>query len=221
MDEVQIFNYESKEVRTVFKDGEPWWALKDVCDVLGITNSRMVAERLDDDEKGVSQTDTLGGTQELTIISESGLYDVIIRSDKPAAKPFRRWITREVLPSIRRTGSYVSPSSLPRRADWGGLSEAELNCVVEFIYNRLSEKTAERFAELGESLAEELTSAVSDLEMARIADVHEIVYHALKTERETYGKKSRKRKTAEEAENIFGTDENAGTLGEVLESRGL
>jgi prophage antirepressor-like protein len=72
MNELTIFNYEGKDIRTVQRDGETWWVLKDVCDVLDLSNSRMVADRLDDDEKGVSITDTLGGKQELTIISESG-----------------------------------------------------------------------------------------------------------------------------------------------------
>jgi prophage antirepressor-like protein len=94
-------------VRAVVIKGEPWWVLKDVCVVLGLTNSRMVADRLDDDEKGVSQSDTLGGKQDVTIVNESGLYSVILRSDKPEAKAFRRWITQEVLPAIRKTGRYA------------------------------------------------------------------------------------------------------------------
>lgn len=109
MNEIQIFNYNSSEVRTIQKDGEPWFVLKDVCSILGIGNSRMAADRLDPDEKGVSQIDTLGGKQATTIINESGLYNVILRSDKPEAKPFRKWVTSEVLPAIRKTGMYLSP----------------------------------------------------------------------------------------------------------------
>lgn len=110
--ELQIFNYQSKEVRTVIIDGEPWFVLKDVCAILGIGNSRMVFDRLDDDEKGVSRIDTPGGPQETSIINESGLYNVILRSDKPEAKPFRKWVTGKVLPSIRKTGSYGSRTVL-------------------------------------------------------------------------------------------------------------
>jgi len=109
--ELQVFNYQSREVRTINKGGELWWVLKDVCDVLDIGNSRMVSDRLDDDEKGVSITDTLGGKQELTVISESGLYNVILLSRKPEAKRFKRWVTREVLPSIRKTGMYATPEA--------------------------------------------------------------------------------------------------------------
>ena len=114
MNEIQIFNYNSTEIRTIQKDGEPWFVLKDVCQVLGMHNSRMVADRLDADEKGVSQIDTLGGKQEMTIINESGLYNVILRSDKPEAKPFRKWVTSEVLPTIRRHGMYATPDTVEK-----------------------------------------------------------------------------------------------------------
>lgn len=104
--EVQVWNYESSEVRTVQVNGEPWFVLADVCKVLEISNSRNISSRLEPDEKGVTLVDTLGGTQQMTIINESGLYTVILRSDKPQAKPFRKWVTSVVLPSIRKTGSY-------------------------------------------------------------------------------------------------------------------
>ena len=106
MNEMQVFKYEDNEVRTVEQGGEVWWVLADVCRVLEIQNNRNVARRLDEDEKGVHLMDTLGGGQKLTIISESGLYKVILRSDKPEAKKFTRWVTHEVLPTIRRTGGY-------------------------------------------------------------------------------------------------------------------
>ena len=110
--ELKIFNYEDNEVRTTVKDGEVWWVLKDVCDVLGLSNSRKVAERLDDDEKGVTLSDTLGGTQKITIINEAGLYKVILRSDKPEAKKFMHWVTHEVLPSIRKHGAYITSAKM-------------------------------------------------------------------------------------------------------------
>lgn len=122
MNDMQIFNYNETPVRTVMKDNEPWFVLKDVCEVLGIGTTAKVAERLDADEKGMSEIHTLGGMQSVTIISESGLYNVILRSDKPQAKPFRKWVTAEVLPSIRRTGGYIqgqdvlSPTELMAKA---------------------------------------------------------------------------------------------------------
>lgn len=109
MNKVTIYRYdENKHMRTLNLNGEPWFVLRDVCEVLGLGNSRMVADRLDEDEKGVSQIDTLGGVQNATIISESGLYNVILRSDKPEAKPFRKWVTAVVLPSIRKNGGYIA-----------------------------------------------------------------------------------------------------------------
>ena len=104
--EIQVWNYESSEVRTVQVNGEPWFVLADVRKVLEISNSRNISSRLEPDEKGVTLVDTLGGTQQMTIINESGLYAVVLRSDKPQAKPFRKWVTSEVLPSIRKHGSY-------------------------------------------------------------------------------------------------------------------
>ena len=108
MNDLQIFKYNGKEVRTIQKDGEPWWVLKDVCEVLGLSSPHKVFERLDDDEKGRNQIPTLGGEQEMTVVNESGLYNVILRSDKPEAKPFRKWVTSEVLPSIRKNGGYIA-----------------------------------------------------------------------------------------------------------------
>lgn len=113
MNNLQVFNYNGNEVRTIQKDGETWWVLKDVCAVLGISDVRRVAERLDVDEW--SQTpvsDRLGRSQDTYIINESGLYNVILRSDKPEAKPFRKWVTSEVLPSIRKHGAYMTPQKI-------------------------------------------------------------------------------------------------------------
>ena len=104
--EIQVWNYESSEIRTVQINGEPWFVLSDVCKVLELSSPHKVAERLDGDEKGRNQIPTLGGVQEMAVVNESGLYAVILRSDKPQAKPFRKWVTSVVLPSIRKTGSY-------------------------------------------------------------------------------------------------------------------
>lgn len=113
MNQLKIFQYENNEIRTILRDGEPWWVLTDVCQVLEIENSRNVAARLDEDEKNtVHLTDGIRGNPNMTIINESGLYKVILRSDKPEAKKFTRWVTHEVLPAIRKTGQYhVSPKT--------------------------------------------------------------------------------------------------------------
>lgn len=108
MNELQSFTYQTNEVRTVQRNGEPWFVLRDVCEVLCIGSPHKVYERLDEDEKGRSQIPTPGGLQEMSVINESGLYAVILRSDKPEAKPFRKWVTTEVLPSIRKNGGYIA-----------------------------------------------------------------------------------------------------------------
>ncbi|OUP02643.1 hypothetical protein B5F36_10460 [Anaerofilum sp. An201] len=109
MNDLQIFIYGGEQLRTIQQPDGLWWVLRDVCRVLGLSTPARVAERLDDDEKGVSLIHTPGGDQKVTIINEPGLYAVILRSDKPQAKAFKRWVTHEVLPSIRRTGAYGVP----------------------------------------------------------------------------------------------------------------
>lgn len=106
-------NYNGQTVRTVERDGEVWWVLVDICKVLSLKNPTSVASRLDDDEKSKVEFNPKSGlglshNGSTIIINESGLYAVLLRSDKPEAKPFKRWITHEVLPSIRRTGAYSS-----------------------------------------------------------------------------------------------------------------
>jgi anti-repressor protein len=99
--------FEGKQVRIIEQEGDPWFVLKDVCDVLGLTNPSIVADRLDIDERSKFN---LGRQGDGTIVNESGLYSVILRSDKPEAKRFRKWITSDVLPAIRKRGGYLSPA---------------------------------------------------------------------------------------------------------------
>ena len=119
--ELKIFEFESMKVRVVVLENEPWWVLKDICDVLELTNPTVVADRLDSDE--VTKFNLGGLSGESNLVNESGLYSVIMRSDKPEAKKFRKWVTSEVLPTIRKTGSYVTPEdrekldAQKRRAD--------------------------------------------------------------------------------------------------------
>lgn len=101
---LQLFNYENQNVRMVEKDGEPWFVASDICKILGIKTAAY--QRLDDDEKGWVSIPTPGGSQKMRAVNEFGLNDLILRSRKPEAKPLIRWVTHEVLPSIRKTGSY-------------------------------------------------------------------------------------------------------------------
>lgn len=118
MNALQVFNYGEAPVRVIDLAGESWWVLADVCRVLNLKNPTVVAARLDEDERTKSN---LGRQGEGTVINESGLYKVILRSDKPEAKAFTRWVTHEVLPAIRKTGAYSVQGTLPKAQS---LSEA-------------------------------------------------------------------------------------------------
>ena len=110
MNEMMIFNNpEFGSVRTVCIDGEPWLVGKDVAEILGYSNPRKaLIDHVDADDKGVTKCDTLGGAQNLTVINESGFYSLVLSSKMPNAKKFKRWVTAEVLPTIRKTGGYVA-----------------------------------------------------------------------------------------------------------------
>ncbi|MEC2212601.1 BRO family protein [Bacillus paralicheniformis] len=105
----KVFNYQDQQVRTVVKDGEPWFVAKDVCNVLEIGNSRQALARLDDDESmsfEMTHPQSPSKTIMMQAVNEAGLYTLILGSRKPEAKQFKRWITHEVIPTIRKTGSY-------------------------------------------------------------------------------------------------------------------
>lgn len=114
MNNITPFHYDGNIVRTLYIDGEIWFVAKDVCFVLDILNVSQAMEGLDEDEKGISNIYTLGGEQEMIIISEPGFYSLVLRSRKPQAKPFRRWVTHEVITSIRKTGSYSVTDNIPK-----------------------------------------------------------------------------------------------------------
>lgn len=110
MTTLQLFNYGTQEVRTVLIDGEPWFVAGDIARVLGYRMASDMTRRLDDDDKGTRSVRTLGGDQEMAVIAESGLYVAVLGSQIQGAKEFKRWVTREVLPAIRKTGAYGTPA---------------------------------------------------------------------------------------------------------------
>ena len=112
------------KVRTLNLNGEPWFVAADVCKALELGNPSMTVERLDDDEKGISTIDTLGGKQRMAIINEPGLYSLVITSRKPEAKAFKRWITHEVIPAIRKHGMYITDEKLKLFAEHPELLDA-------------------------------------------------------------------------------------------------
>jgi len=132
---LQVFeNQEFGKIRVIDIRGNPWWVLKDVCSALGIRNHKMTAQRLDEDEVSLTDLiDSLGRSQQTSIISESGLYAVILRSDKPKAKEFRKWTTSKVLPSIRKHGAYINDEVLRRMQE-----DSEFN--TELLRNLAAEQ---------------------------------------------------------------------------------
>lgn len=112
MNSLTPFEYRGEALRTVVIDDEPWFVAADVCTMLDHSNPSAAVAGLDDDEKGLRNVETPGGVQALVCVNEPGLYSLIIRSRKPEAKAFKRWVTHEVLPSIRKTGGYGVPTGL-------------------------------------------------------------------------------------------------------------
>lgn len=135
MNELQIFNNEEfGEVRTVVLNNEPMFCLADVCKALDISNPSKVVQRLDDDERTKLE---LGRAGETNFVTESGLYAVILRSDKPNAKKFRKWVTGEVLPSIRKTGSYGKPMTTAEKIQLLAQGNEELSGRVEKVEDKI------------------------------------------------------------------------------------
>jgi len=140
MSELQIFkNAEFGSIRTLQINGEPYFVGKDVAEILGYSNSRKaLADHVDEEDKGVTKCDTLGGTQEMTVINESGLYSLILGSKLPTARRFKRWVTSEVLPTIRRHGVYAVDEVL---ANPDMLIEALLQLKAEREINQALKET--------------------------------------------------------------------------------
>lgn len=108
MSALDVFTYADQQVRTVLVDGEPWFVARDVCQVIGISKPRDAFAQLDLDERASMPMDTPGGTQQMSVVNEAGVYSLMLISRSPAVQPFKRWLTHEVLPQIRRTGQYGS-----------------------------------------------------------------------------------------------------------------
>lgn len=145
MTQLQIFNYNDREVRSVQKGGDVWWVLKDVCDILDIKNPTQAADRLDEDERAMFN---IGRQGETNIISESGLYNIILRSDKPEAKSFKRWVTHDVLPTIRKHGMYAADELLDNPDLLIGVAtklkeERTKNLALGYANLQLTQKVAE------------------------------------------------------------------------------
>ena len=149
---VKVFNNsEFGDLRTVWMSGDPWFIATDVCRALEIGNSRQALTRLDDDEKGVISNDTLGGQQKMSVVNEPGLYSLVLVSRKPQARAFKRWITHEVLPAIRKTGGYIAGEE--------SMSDEELLSKALMIANNKIQLRDEQIKNLAETNVQLLPKA--------------------------------------------------------------
>lgn len=157
MNELIPFELDGKSLRAHNDGWRCWFVAADVCAHLGVANSRDALSRLDDDEKGVVSTDTLGGEQQVAAVNEPGLYSLVLSSRKPEAKRFKRWITHEVLPALRKTGKYAIKrgGGRPRKNANGKL------CVSTGF--KLSEKHLQALADASRFLGKNKTALLECL----------------------------------------------------------
>lgn len=135
MNKMNVISHSSfGNVRSMVIKGEPWFVAKDVCEILGLAFGRSSVNLLDDDEKGVHTMDTPGGKQEMTTINESGLYSLIFQSRKLEAKLFRKWVTSEVLPSIRKHGYYINPEALLSKGEQRKIERMMRTSLTQYIH---------------------------------------------------------------------------------------
>lgn len=135
MNNIKIFeNPEFGSIRTVERNGEPWFVGKDVATALGYSNSRKgIADHVDEEDKGVTYRYTPGGNQNMTIINESGLYSLILSSKLPTAKKFKHWVTSEVLPSIRKTGGYNTDKIIQTMVEFMSRQQEFNKTIIELL----------------------------------------------------------------------------------------
>ena len=180
--EIQIFKHEQfGEIRTMTDEkGEPWFVGKDVAKMLGYKNvPDAIGKHVDIEDKGVAKCDTLGGNQKTTIVNESGLYSLILSSKLPQAKAFKRWVTSEVLPQIRKTGGYIPLKDKDGRE----LSDLEIMCRATLILKRSLEEKERLIADLQPKAdyADEVLDSVDCLTMTQVAKGLGMTVHDLTT----------------------------------------
>lgn len=153
MNALQVFSYDNNNIRTIDVDGDVWFVAKDVCNVLELNDVNKACERLDDDEKLVRKIFVSGQNRDVITISESGFYALVLRSNKPEAKNFSRWVRKEVLPQIRKTGSYslhgeqpALPSGVLDGArlifETAGIKDNQLTLALDKVYRSYTGRSA-------------------------------------------------------------------------------
>lgn len=179
MSYITPFSFEQHAVRTIEQDGQAWFVLNDVTEALEFSRGRNAARMLDDDEKGAHIVSTPGGEQEITIINESGLYSLILKSRKPSAKRFKKWVTAEVLPAIRKTGSYTAPAKRQPKALPNGLSldqQATIKGLVKARVEALPQnKQAKAAVTCWSALKSKFGCTYKEIESAQFAEALSLV----------------------------------------------
>jgi prophage antirepressor-like protein len=170
----KTFKYLKMPVRVISFNNEPYWALIDVCGILGLSNARSVAARLDDDE--VRKFDLRGLEGETWFVNEPGLYDVILRSDKPAAKKFRRWITHDVIPSIRKKGFYG------RMSKWDAMDACKRHKITPDEYYQYVRKMPYKYLPASATKEQRYRNKITRLEkeLATYRQIHDVYEYTLR-----------------------------------------
>lgn len=184
---VSVFNFQSSPIRTVLRDGQPWFVASDICKALGYANpSKAVADHLDDDERSHEQLDRSRMGSKAVVINESGLYALVLRSRKPEARKFAKWVTAEVLPAIRKTGSYALPVAASKPAPKAlpnGLSIDQRDVIKSLVRSRVLELPHEKQAKaaimLWSSLKSKFGCSYKEIQPAQFTEAVSLVARAV------------------------------------------
>lgn len=186
MNELQVFNFEKNQVRTVLINDEPYFVGKDVATILGYSNPRdALSKHVDEEDKGVANYDTPGGKQNLTVISESGVYALVFGSKLPGAKKFKRWVTKEVLPTIRKTGGYKVPDNPMDALKLMFEAQTQTNQHVGALDKRITDLEDNKLLDPGEynyisrAVKRKVKEVMCELNIDLISKQKSQIYHAI------------------------------------------
>lgn len=206
---LQVFNFDGVDVRTKMIEGEPWFVGKDIATILGYKNVRdALAKHVDPDDKGGSQIATPSGIQTMTVINESGLYSLILSSKQPNAKKFKRWVTAEVLPTIRKRGMYMTEATLEKAVKTGRVETLSAK-RLEIMANNSKIKLTQQLLQAAKLISSQHSKDLVAAEVARI----------LTDGRLPLTVKSEKLLTASDLEEMTGVSKN--TIGKLAKQHGI